>query len=194
MQISGVDVQSPLVNTLSIKSVNTNNLLTTGNYDVPNLGTIKLCSIIPSEGVLITSNTNTITYSVLIPAGTFSSSGLIDLAYRFQKTGGTASNWNTRLYINTSNSLTGATLIGNVFSVSGGTTWAQGFRYLRLHNGLIHYISTAVGTLNDQGGFTTGESSSAFNLNVDNYIILAIQKNVTNAEICRGLFFKVLGY
>jgi hypothetical protein len=194
MKINGIDVQNPLVNGLNIKSVNTNNLLTTGNYDVPNLGVIKLCKIIPSEGVSITSATNTIAYSFLIPANTFVSSGLIDLAYRFQKSAGTGSGWNTRLYINTSNSLTGATLIGNIFAAGTLQNYIQGFRYLRLFTNNIYFLNTGVTALTDLATTTTVESSAPFNLTVDNYIILAIQKSNGNAEICKGLFCRALGY
>lgn len=194
MQRNGIGVQSPLVNGSDIKRVNNNNLLTTGNYNVPSLGSIKMCKIISSDGVSITSNTNTITYSILIPANTFSSSGLIDLAYRLQKTGGTTSSWAVRIYTNTSNSLTGATYISNLSNAGGTVTCFQGFRYFRLNNGNIHYLNTGLSTLSDQGGYSTGESSSAFNLAVDNYIMIAIQKTVANAEICRGLFCRALGY
>lgn len=193
--INGIDVQNPLVNGSSIKSVNTNNLLTAGNYDVPPLGVIKLCKVIASNGTQITSTTlNTITYSILIPANTFLSSGLIDIACRFNKTGTTVSTWASRIYINTSNSLTGATLIATISNSNGVIGFVQGFRYLRIYNGNIYFLNTAIQGYTDLISYTQPESSTAFNVSADNYILLAIQKSTANAEVCQGSFCKVLGY
>ena len=195
MKINGVDVQSPLVSGVSIKTLNSQPLPTSGNYDVPSFGRMKICNIIPSTGIQVIATTlNTVTYSILIRANTFSSNGILNFACRLGKSGGTTSTWNTRVYKNTSNSLTGAVQIASIVNGAGGTTFIQGIRYFRLEAGNMLFYPVTFQATSDIISGTNAESSTTFALNVDNYILIAIQKSVANAEICQGLFSKLVGY
>jgi hypothetical protein len=194
MEINGVSVQSPLLSGTNIKKVNNASILASGNYNVPSLGVMKLCKIIPTEGTQITSTTNSITYSILIPANTFTSKGIIDFGCRLGHTGGTASTWQIRIYTNTSNTLTGATLIAVIANVAGNQIYIQGFRYFRLQSGNLYFFSTAIQASTDQQAYTSAEGSTTFSLSSDNYILVAIQKGTANSEICKGLFCKAIGY
>jgi hypothetical protein len=141
----------------------------------------------------LTSNANEITYSILIPANTFRTNGIIDFACRFSKIGST-SNWNVRMYKNTINSLTGAVQIASINNSSTNVLYSQCLRYFRLDSGNIYFY-----TINNQSTLhivstTIAEGSTTFNLAVDNYILFAIQKSVSDSTICKGVFYKLIGY
>ena len=86
-----------------------------GGGAITNLG-------IGTTGTIVTGTiANTITQSILIPANTLSANNTLDVIARFSKADNVGSG-NYRMYINTSNSLTGATLIASLYTVSGGAS------------------------------------------------------------------------
>lgn len=195
MTINTVEVQSPLISGVNFKTLNSNNLLGGGNYNAPTLNRIKLCNIIPSTGAQVVATTaNTITYSALIPANTFTTNGILNFNCRLGRLGGTTSNWNVRIYTNTTNSLTGAVQVGSIQNATGSILFIQSIRYFRLESGNIYAYTTSFQNTTDILNQGNLEVSTSFALNVDNYILVAIQKNVLNTETCQGLFLKLIGY
>jgi hypothetical protein len=97
--------QDTLVSGTNIKTVNGNSLVGSGNV------TTNPRTLANVNGLNLPGNTNQISASVLIPAGTISANNTIYIKGLLNKTAGSA-NSTSRFYINTSNSLTGATLLG----------------------------------------------------------------------------------
>ena len=98
------------------------------------------------------------------------------------------------MYKNTINSLTGAVQIASINNSSTNVLYSQCLRYFRLDSGNIYFY-----TINNQSTLhivstTIAEGSTTFNLAVDNYILFAIQKSVSDSTICKGVFYKLIGY
>ncbi len=194
--INGIPIQEKLISGVNLKSLNSTSLLGSGDLPI-NGGSdgFQFCEIIPSNGTSVSSSTtSTITYSALIPAYTFSSGGILDLIVRLQKSGQNTS-LTSFIYLNTSNSLTGATLIGSpIFNSSTAIQYGQYNRTYRLtNNRLFGYPFTRI-NVNDNE-FLVGffESETSFNFNVDNYILISVQLGAA-VNSTKGTFLKLLAY
>jgi hypothetical protein len=125
------------------------------------------------DGTAITgTTTETLSRSLLIPANTFSSNGMLEILTRMTKTG-TASTSNIRIYKNTSNTLTGATLIAANTTITGTNLFSQMIRTFRINSNILTGYTTA-SSLTDYAS-TSSLLSTTFTTNVDNYIIFSIQ-------------------
>jgi hypothetical protein len=125
------------------------------------------------DGTAITgTTTETLSRSLLIPANTFSSNGMLEILTRMTKTG-TASTSNIRIYKNTSNTLTGATLIAANTTITGTNLFSQMIRTFRINSNILTGYTTA-SSLTDYAS-TSSLLSTTFTTNVDNYIIISIQ-------------------
>jgi hypothetical protein len=114
-----------------------------------------------------------ISQSLLVPANTFTVNGMLEFMARFQKTG-TAGAQSCSVYLNTSNTLTGATQIAGITSGSPSTL-VQCIRTARINsNTLTIWPNGAVITF-DYNTNANLPSSFAFNTAVDNYILFCIQ-------------------
>lgn len=126
------------------------------------------------DGTTVTGTTaNTISQSLLIPANTFASNGMLEVFFRATKVG-IVGGFTIRIYTNTTNSLTGATLVGQVLS-SGTNIWAQGLRTFRVNSNLLTGLTTSTSSTQDYQGNNNTSFSTTFTTSVDNYIIIAIQ-------------------
>jgi hypothetical protein len=145
-------------------------------YNSLNPSVIALTAV---DGIAVTgTTTETLSQSLLIPANTYSANGILDVICRITKTG-TAGTSSVRIFKNTSNTLTGATLIGNFISAASATTlFGQAIRTFRINSNTISGLQTA-------NVFTTdiltapNISSTTFTTNVDNYIIFSITLSST---------------
>ena len=157
--------------------------------------TLKFTSLQLTNGTSVTSSTTEIvTYSVLVPANTFTSEAFFDFTTRFTKTGSSTS-WSARVYKNTSNSLTGATLIatlGNPFTSSN--TFNQSSRFFRVSSSAIRYYQANFAGITDNISNNVNEGGTTFDLAVDNYFLVTIQMGAISADTIRGVFCKILGY
>jgi hypothetical protein len=126
-----------------------------------------------SNGTAVTG-TLAITASriLTIPANTFITNGMLDIVARYQKTGTAGGNILT-LYLNTSPTLTGATLIAQF--ANGSTTLTQIIRTARINsNTLTNWPNTSI-IANDYGINANLPNSVVFNTSVDNYLLFCIQ-------------------
>jgi len=126
-----------------------------------------------TDGSTVTGTlTETLSRSLLIPANTFSSNGILEAFTSVVKTG-VAGNLVMRIYKNTSNTLTGATLIGTL--ANSGFLFGQGIRTFRINSNTITYFVASQALISDytSSGFAMG--STTFTTNVDNYIIFSLQ-------------------
>lgn len=146
-----------------------------------------------SDGTVVTgTTTDTLSQSLLIPANTFSSNGILKIICRMSKTG-TASTSNVRIYKNTSNTLTGATLIASNTTITGTNIFSQMIRTFRINSNNLTGYSFSTSSLTDYLS-TSSTSSTTFTTNVDNYIIFSIQlgnaadsANISMAEIIKSI-------
>ena len=148
-------------------------------------------SISATNSTAVTGTTaNAIVSSILVPANTFGSNGIIDIAARYLKTG-TASSQNVRMYVNTSSSLTGATLVANFYN--GANTQVGAWRTANISSNTINFLST-LGTFSSDLASIAGTGTSApFDTSVNNFIIFAVQLG-SGLDSCVLQFHKILRY
>ena len=130
-----------------------------------------------TDGTAVTGTTvDTLSRSLLIPANTFTGNGMLEILARFTKSG-TAGSINTRVYLNTSASLTGATLIATFNAGSAaGTVYSQGIRTARINSNTLTVAGLAsTGVFTDYSTGANPMVSTTFTTSVDNYLIFSVQ-------------------
>jgi hypothetical protein len=142
--------------------------------EVYNSANPQLVSATYSNGTTVTGTlTETLSQSLLIPANTFLSNGMLDVLCRIDKIG-TNAQVAFRMYKNTSNTLTGATLIATLSSgMSFINLFGQGIRNFRINSNTITGMQSSNNNFNDYNT-ASGISSTTFTTNVDNYILFSI--------------------
>jgi hypothetical protein len=124
-----------------------------------------------NNGTAVTGTlTETLSQSILIPANTFSTTGILEILARYTKTGivGTS---NLKVYKNTSNSLVGATLIFGGTAAAASALFSQSIRTFRINsNTLTGYVLTGASDY----ATATAYLSTTFTTNVDNYILFSL--------------------
>ena len=142
-------------------------------------------------GTPTTGNAVTISHSLLIPANTLGTNNILQVVFRMMRVSGNTGQMYGRIYFNTTNSLTGATLFNTIFTMNGGGTQFLGYVERNFgYNGtnLTSYLNPAYSE------YTTGNILNVtFNRTVDNYILLTMQcQGVT--ETANINLFKVFAY
>lgn len=179
--------QDTLVSGSNIKTVNGNSLVGSGNVSIgPRL--------LGWSGILGTPTTGTavtISQSLLIPANTLNSNNILQLVFRMYRQSGNIGQMYGRIYTNTTNSLTGATLISGIFTLNGGSTQFIGYCERNYsYDGTS--LRTMVGTTFSE--YTTGNiQTTAFNRTVNQYILFTMQAQ-NAADIANIDLFKVFAY
>jgi hypothetical protein len=137
------------------------------------------------DGTIVTGTTvETSACSLLIPANTFTTNGMLEIVGRIQKTG-IAGNLTYRWYKNTSNTLTGATLIASIMAPSG-QIYSQGQRTFRINSNVLTGLNIANTVTTDTISGTNAEVSTTFTTSVDNYILLAVTNtSLTDSTVVR---------
>jgi len=179
--------QDTLVSTTNIKTVNGNILLGSGNVTIGP----KLLGYSGILGTPSVTNTVTISHSLLVPANTLNSNNILQLVFRMYRQTSNLGQIYGRIYTNTTNSLTGASLISGIFTMNGG-----GSNYVGYCERNYSYdgtsLRTMVGTTFSE--YTTGTIlTSTFNKSVNQYIIFAMQCQNT-ADVANVDLFKVFAY
>jgi hypothetical protein len=142
-------------------------------------------------GTQTTSNVITICHSVLIPANTFSNNNILEIMFRMFRQSGNLGQMYGRLYFNTANTLTGATLFNTNFTMNGG-----GSQYLGYCQRVFSYNGTNLINFTNPyySDFTNGAVINVpFNATVDNYLLLTMQCQNVN-DIANIDLFKILAY
>jgi hypothetical protein len=181
------DKQATLVSGTSIKTVNGNSLLGSGNV---NIGP----KLLGWSGILGTTTSGTaitVCHSLKIPANTLSLNNILQVVFRMFRQGSNLGQLYGRIYFNTTNSLTGATLFNTTFTMNGGGSQYVGYVERNFgYNGTVlsNYSNAAFSE------YTTGVPLNvSFNYAVDNYILLTMQ--CQNAgDIANINLFKVFAY
>lgn len=114
--------------------------------------------------------------SILIPANTITGPSVLDIISRGIRVSGTAATMYHQMFKNTSDSLTGATLIGIFTTLTTAQYFSQGTRQaLIIPNTNTMKIFSASGTTATDYLSSSAASSITFDETVDNYIIFAMQ-------------------
>ena len=204
--------QSALVSGTSIKTVNSTSLLGSGDVAVQptlvsgtNIKTVNGTSLLGSgdvstgpkllgfKGILGTSAGTSVTtcHSVLIPANTLTTNSILQLIFRMYRVTGNVGQVYGRIYFNTTNSLTGASLFPTVFTMNGASTQFMGLVERNFaYNGttLTSYSNTAF------SDYTTGTALTVtLNRTVDNYVLFTMQCQ-NSADLANIDLVKVFAY
>lgn len=143
---------------------------------VPSVNPRTLTSV---NGSNLTGTTNQISASVLIPAGTLVTNNSIYIRNLLTKTAGSTTSTG-RIYINTTNSLTGATLLGTSAQMTG-TSYIQNFQRNLFFDGTNLNVYLTTGFVSND--LTTGGIALiSFNPAIDYYLIFAVQNSTTTPD------------
>jgi len=178
--------QATLVSGSNIKTVNGNSLVGAGDVSIMP----KYLGHSASTGSLSVSTAVTISKALRIPANTLTTDTLLEIQWRMIRVTGNTGQVHTRLYINTSNSMTGATLISGISTLNGG-----GVQQAIKCEKTITCRNNGFSWMNSGASEFTGVGLNAYNLNktVDQYLLFTVQ-SATSGEACLVDFFRVLQY
>lgn len=156
----------------------------------------KILSIINSNsfGAITGTTADTLTGSVLIPANTTTTNGegVAELTARAIKTGVTGIA-TLRVYVNTTESLSGAILLATGAVAAGAELYQQLERtmFIAKAPSYTRVAFTTFGLYSDNNR-ATAESTVAVDWSVDQYIILAIQNaSALDTSTGSGIIFKI---
>jgi len=179
--------QDTLVSGTNIKTINSTSLLGSGNVTIGP----KLLGYSGILGTPTTGGAVTICHSLLISANTFNSNNILQLVFRMHRQSGNLGQMYGRIYSNTTNSLTGATLISSIFTMNGGGT-----AYLGYCERNYSYDGTSLRTMvgTTQSEYTVGAiQTTTFNRTSNQYILFTMQcQNI--ADVANVDLFKVFAY
>lgn len=165
--------QDALVSGTNIKTINSTSLLGSGNI------TTNPRTLASINGSNLTGTANQISASVLIPVGTLVSNNTIYIQSLLTKTAGSTISTG-RIYINTTNSLTGATLLGTTAQMTG-SNYIQNFRRNIFFDGTNLNVYLTTGFISSD--LTVGGIALIpFNPATAYYLIFAVQNSTTTPD------------
>ena len=187
-----VNLQTPLVSGTDIKTINGSSVLGSGNLVVA--GGQIVPAVSNTIGTTITGLTNAISDSFLLPANTFSSNCQIELQWYPSRIVGTSGTTQGLVYINSTNSLTGATLFATGASMSNsGVTNLTCRRTVAIRSNVGTLMATAT-----QAGSDFSSTQPTENLPFDNtsgIYFLFVMNNLTNVLLqSRNVGYRLVGY
>jgi hypothetical protein len=185
-------LQATLVSGTNIKTINSNSLLGSGNLVIA--GGQIVPAVSNTIGTTITGLTNAISDSFLLPANTFSSNCQFELQWYPSRIAGTGTASQGLVYINSTNSLTGATLFatgGNLTNT--GVTNVTCRRTVALRSNVGTLMSTTNQANSDFSG-TQPTENLPFDNSSDIYFLF-VMNNVGGATLqSRNLGYRLVGY
>ena len=176
-------VQPTLVSGMNIKTVNSTSLLGSGNIAIQT-NPRTLASV---NGNAVTGTSIQISASVLIPAGTLVANNTLYIKAFINKTAGSGVT-TPRYYVNTANTLTGATLLGAGGGMSTSVYFQRFERNIFFDGTNLNSFLAGTSVANDYT--LSGITLTAFNPLIDNYFIFAISNGTTTPD--NGNFKRVI--
>ncbi len=167
--------QPTLVSGTNIKTVNDTSLLGSGNIDIET-NPRTLANI---NGLNLTGTSTQISASVLIPAGTLVANNSIYVRNLLTKTTGSTTS-SARMYVNTNNSITGATLLASAQNMTGGNYFERFERNFFFDGTNLNCFNTSTQVPHDLA--ISSMALVAFNPLVDNYLIFTVQNSTTTPD------------
>ena len=188
--VSGL--QPTLVSGTSIKTINGSSVL--GSGDLVVVGGQKVPAVSNTIGTTITGLTNAISDSFLLPANTFSSNCQFELQWYPSRIIGSSGTTQGLVYINSTNSLTGATLLATSANMTTASVVTNNrcTRWIAVRSNVATLVLTSGLASSDFSPLTPTE-----NLPFDNssniYLIFAIN-NVLGVTTGRNVGYRIVGY
>jgi hypothetical protein len=156
-----------------------------GGYDSRKITFANFKAAVPSNprtidmvtGVNVTGTlTKTLSASILIPANTLTAVSVIETTWRAIRVSGTAGTITVDAYVNTTNSLSGASLLAVITPLTVSNYISQGIRSIFCNTGTNQWTVLNSGATTNTDYVNTGVNSIlSVNETVDNYLIYAIQ-------------------
>jgi len=185
-----------IVNNSTVSGTTTTDALNTLDTDLDTVNTalnnrtkILIKSTTPTSGVNSTL-VETIIFNSgnLIPANTFSANDILNVVSLRFKSGGLGGNILYKYYVNTTNNLSGSPiLLGGYNQTSAGSTFSKiANKTCSINGGNIEsFVTIGSGSNIDSGQYSTGLSSSSFNVGVDQYFIVTATLGASNTNNAR---------
>ena len=168
-------LQRTLVSGENIKTINSTSLLGSGNIAI-STNPRTLASV---NGLNLTGTTMQISASVLIPSGTLVANNSIYIRNLLTKTAGSTTS-SARMYINTTNSLTGATLLASAQNMTGANYFQRFERNFFFDGTNLNGFNTTTQTPHDLA--ISSMTLVSFNPLVDHYLIFAVFNSTTTPD------------
>lgn len=127
-----------------------------------------------TDGDIVTGITDAvISQTIIIPANTFTSAGgALEFMARYRKIG-TAGNFSSTVFINTSNTLTGAQFLA--WFSSSGIAAIQGIRTARISANTLTVYPVNATAISDYATTFNAYQSISFDPTVDHYLLFTVQ-------------------
>jgi hypothetical protein len=182
-------MQRELVSGENIKTINGTSLLGSGNIAIQT--NPRLLAFSGKNGTQTSGTTITVCHSILIPANTFTNNNILQVVFRMLRQSGNLGQMYGRIYFNTANTLTGATLFNTNFTMNAGANNSIGLVERNFSYDGTNLTSFSNSAFSD---YTTGAVVNvAFDATVDNYVLLTMQcQNI--ADIANINLFKIFTY
>jgi len=177
-----IAVQATLTSGVNIRSINNQTLLTTGNLNI-------FQQLINTGGSVITGTTaNSISTSTTIASTFLGTQSNLQLRVKILKTIGSATT-DVRLYINTTNSLSGATLIATAQQMTTAGSVQNFWRDIFINGSTMYFFPASTAASSDLTNYTAGTFTIA--ASTAYFFIVAIQNGSTtdSAQILRTQLF-----
>lgn len=175
--------QATLVSGTNIKTVNGNSLVGSGNVNIQPrlLGYSGTSGLTNSGGISIT-----VSKSLLIPANTITTDCIMDIKWRLFRVIGNVGQMYTRLYINTANNLTGATLLSGAITINGGGTQyaITAEKSISCSSSTLKWMNSALASEASASNLST----TVINRAVDQYLLFTVQVQTSGESACVDLF------
>lgn len=170
--------QNVLVSGTNIKTINSNSLLGSGNIAIS--GNPSAVGIQSGNATVVNTAGASISKTITIAANTLSSSCVLDFTARMVRLTGTSSMGFIQVYKNTSNSLTGATMIAKaaLFSGTDNTNVIQ--RTFTITGGNIVFHNSVDPQNTDVITSSQAIGTTTFSVSTTNYILIAINNSATD--------------
>lgn len=181
--------QPILVSGTNIKTINSTSLL--GSGDITIAGASPYTTVGNSAGTPVNNSTaNTISASILIPGSTLVVTKVLQLRAQVRKISGTGTS-NIRFYINTTNTLVGATQIGQAQNMTGSGQMQRVARDFYIDtNFLLCYLPTnPIAT-----DLSSGAVSSILYTLANPYYLIAAVQNSTLTEFATVTRLNLMTY
>lgn len=180
-----IAVQPTLTSGINIRSINNQTLLSSGNLNI-------FQQLINNAGSVVTGTTaNSISTSTIVANTFLGSQSNFQLRVKILKTAG-SSTTDVRLYINTTNSLSGATLIATAQQMTSAGSYQNFWRDIFINGSTMYFFPASTAAANDLTNYTAG----TFTIVSGNsyFFIIAIQHGNTtdSAQILRTQLFYVI--
>jgi hypothetical protein len=186
MKIQNYTTDQPALNDILLGSdVSDNN--STANFRVSDLLALGNGSIFKFDdmvgGALTGVGSDVKVSSVLIPGGSLSSACTLNANFRFVKSDVAITNSIVRLYVNTIDSIAGASVLGTVNPTSTSNRASSFSRNFYIKSGAINGLIFTASSLSDETEINFVDSSLNINVNSDLYFMVAVTNSAATSTL-----------